>query len=153
MREALQIERAEIDRKTYELTQLEYSLEEKQRSVDDKQTQTNANSEEIQFQREDLEMRENALLREQQKLRADLEKLEMDGKNMELAITDEFDFEDKHYVLCAEVEGDMLNEEEGLYLFRAVSEGDDITVETIESEEEYNRIVDAYYEMCEEDEA
>lgn len=79
--------------------------------------------------------------------------LEMDGKNMELAITDEFDFEDKHYVLCAEVEGDMLNEEEGLYLFRAVSEGDDITVETIESEEEYNRIVDAYYEMCEEDEA
>lgn len=78
--------------------------------------------------------------------------LEMDGKNVELAITDEFDFEDKHYVLCAEVEGDMLNEEEGLYLFRAVSEGDDITVETIETEEEYNRIVDAYYEMCEEDE-
>lgn len=78
--------------------------------------------------------------------------LEMDGKNVELAITDEFDFEDKHYVLCAEVEGDMLNEEEGLYLFRAVSEGDDITVETIETEEEYNRIVDAYYEMCEEEE-
>ena len=78
--------------------------------------------------------------------------LEMEGKNVELAITDEFDFEDKHYVLCAEVEGDMLNEEDGLYLFRAVSEGDDITVETIESEEEYNRIVDAYYEMCEKDE-
>ncbi len=78
--------------------------------------------------------------------------LELDGKEVELAITEEFDFEDKHYVLCAEVEGDMLKEDEGLYLFRAISEGDDITVETIETEEEYNRIVDAYYELCGEDE-
>ena len=78
--------------------------------------------------------------------------LEMEGKDVELAITDEFDFEDKHYVLCAEVEGDMLNEEDGVYLFRAICEGDDITVETIESEEEYNRIVDAYYEICESEE-
>ena len=59
--------------------------------------------------------------------------LELDGKEVELAITEEFDFEDNHYVLCAEVEGDMLKEDEGLYLFRAISEGDDITVETIET--------------------
>lgn len=78
--------------------------------------------------------------------------LEMDGKEVELAITDEFEFEEKQYVLCAEIEGDMVNEEDGLYLFRAISEGDDITVETIESEEEYNRIVEAYYEMCEAEE-
>lgn len=78
---------------------------------------------------------------------------DMDGEEVEMAITDEFDFEEKHYVLCAEVEGDMVNEEDGLYLFRIVSESDDdIAVETIESEEEYNRIVEAYYKMCEAEE-
>ena len=75
---------------------------------------------------------------------------DMDGEEVEMAIIEEFDFEEKHYVLCAEVEDDMINEEDGLYLFRIVSESDDdIAVETIESEEEYNRIVEAYYEMCE----
>ena len=75
---------------------------------------------------------------------------DMDGEEVEMAIIEEFDFEEKHYVRCAEVEDDMINEEDGLYLFRIVSESDDdIAVETIESEEEYNRIVEAYYEMCE----
>uniref|UniRef100_UPI004057C99E DUF1292 domain-containing protein n=1 Tax=Agathobacter sp. TaxID=2021311 RepID=UPI004057C99E len=78
--------------------------------------------------------------------------LEIDRKEIEFAITEEFDFEENHYILCAEVNEDEIDDEE-LYLFRAVSEEDEITVESIEPEEEYNRIVEAYYELCGEDEA
>ena len=77
--------------------------------------------------------------------------IEMDGKEVEFAIKDEFDFEGKHYILCGEVKGEEINDEE-LYLFRAQMEENDITVESIETEEEYNRIVEAYYELCVEDE-
>ena len=76
--------------------------------------------------------------------------LELNGEEMEFAITEEFDFEEKHYILCGKVNGDML--EEGVYLFRAISEETEITVEIIETEKEYDRIVEAYYEMCEENE-
>lgn len=68
---------------------------------------------------------------------------ELNGKTMEWAITEEFEFEGKTYIVCAEVVGDELSDE-GLYLFEGVSEGDEITVRNIDSEEEYNRVVDAY---------
>lgn len=70
--------------------------------------------------------------------------LELDGKEVEYAITEEFDFEGKHYILCGVVEGDEIHDEE-VYMFRAVMEENDITVESIETEEEYDRIVEAYY--------
>ncbi|MBQ8624867.1 MAG: DUF1292 domain-containing protein [Agathobacter sp.] len=72
--------------------------------------------------------------------------LEMNGKEIEFAITEEFDYEGKHYILCGEVNGDEINDEE-VYLFRAVMEENEITVESIETEEEYDRIVEAYYEQ------
>ncbi len=72
--------------------------------------------------------------------------LELGGKDIEFAITEEFDFEGKHYILCGEVTDDEINDEE-VYLFRAIMEENDITVESIETEEEYDRIVEAYYEM------
>ncbi len=72
--------------------------------------------------------------------------LELNGKEMEFAITEEFDFEGKHYILCGEVTGDEINDEE-VYLFRAIMEDTEITVESIETEEEYDRIVEAYYEQ------
>jgi len=69
---------------------------------------------------------------------------DLNGKVMEWAITDEFEFEGKKYIVCAEVVGDSLSEE-GLYLFESVSEeGNEITVKNIDSEEEYDRVVDAY---------
>lgn len=71
---------------------------------------------------------------------------ELGGKTMEWAITDEFEFEGKTYIVCQEVVGDTLSDE-GLYLFEGVSEGDEITVRNIDSEEEYNRVVDAYCEL------
>lgn len=74
---------------------------------------------------------------------------EFNGKNMEWAIVDEFDFEEKTYIVCQEVVGDSLSEE-GLYLFEGISEGEEITVKNIDSEEEYNRVVDEYLRLCEE---
>ncbi len=72
--------------------------------------------------------------------------LEWNGEETEFAITEEFDYEGKHYILCGEVNGDEINDEE-VYLFRAVVEENEITVESIDTEEEYDRIVEAYYEM------
>lgn len=82
----------------------------------------------------------------EQLLEFDTFSLEMNGKDIEFAITEEFDFEGKHYILCGEVEGEEINDEE-VYLFRAIMEENDITVESIETEEEYDRIVEAYYAM------
>ena len=72
---------------------------------------------------------------------------ELNGKVMEWAIVEEFEFEEKTYIVCQEVVGDALSDE-GLYLFEGVSEGEEITVRNIDSEEEYNRVVDAYCELA-----
>ena len=82
----------------------------------------------------------------EQLLEFDTFNLELNGKEIEFAITEEFDFEGKHYILCGEVSGDEINDEE-VYLFRAVMEDTEITGESIETEEEYDRIVEAYYEQ------
>ena len=81
-----------------------------------------------------------------QLLEFDTFELEFDGRLMEFAITEEFDYEGKHYILCSEVHGDEINDEE-VYLFRAIIEDTEIVVESIETEEEYDRIVEAYYEQ------
>ena len=69
-----------------------------------------------------------------------------DGSEVELAVVDEFDFEDKHYVVCAVVEDDTINDE-ARYIYLSVIDGDDFTVEKIEKEFEYNRIAQAYLHM------
>lgn len=69
-----------------------------------------------------------------------------DGADVEMAVVDEFDFENKHYVVGALVEGDTINED-GLYIYRSIIEGDDFKVEKIAREFEYNRIAKAYMEM------
>lgn len=75
---------------------------------------------------------------------------ELNGKTMEWAIIEEFDFEKKTYIVCQEVLGDTLSDE-GLYLFESVENvGEEITVKNIETEEEYNRVVDAYCALTEE---
>ncbi len=72
-----------------------------------------------------------------------------DGEDVELAVVDEFDFENEHYVVGAVVEDDTINEE-GLYIYRSVIEGDDFKVEKIAREFDYKRIAKAYMEMDEE---
>ena len=69
-----------------------------------------------------------------------------DGSEVELAVVDELDFEDKHYVVGAVVEDDTINDE-ARYIYLSVIDGDDFTVEKIEKEFEYNRIAQAYLHM------
>lgn len=69
--------------------------------------------------------------------------LEMsDKKKHEFAIVEEFDHKEKHYVLVSEVKGDEITE--GVYLFRAESQGEDFIVEEIEDKAEYAEAVKAY---------
>lgn len=71
-----------------------------------------------------------------------------DGTEAEMAVMDEFDFEDAHYVVGALVEGDTINED-GLYIYKAVESEEDFEVEKIPAEE-YDKIVEAYMEIAEE---
>ncbi len=72
-----------------------------------------------------------------------------DGADVEMAVVDEFDFENKHYVVGAVVEDDTILED-GLYIYRSVIEGEDFKVEKIAREFDYKRIAKAYMEMDEE---
>ena len=72
-----------------------------------------------------------------------------DGSDVELAVVDEFDFEDKHYVVGAVIKDDVI-QEDGLYIYRSVIEKDGFRVEKITREFEYKQVVEAYMEMEEE---
>ena len=69
-----------------------------------------------------------------------------DGTEVEMAVMDEFDFEDKHYVVGALVTDDTISEE-GRYIYEYVPEGESFTVAKIKREFDYNRIAKAYMEM------
>lgn len=69
-----------------------------------------------------------------------------DGEELELAVVDEFDFENKHYVVGALIEGDTINEE-GLYIYKAQITDDDFTVEKIRNQVDYQKIARAYMEL------
>lgn len=94
-------------------------------------------------------MANQEVLKDEDMIEYDTFTYELNGKTMEWAITEEFEFEGKTYIVCAEVIGDELSDE-GLYLFEGISEGEEITVRNIDSEEEYNRVVDAYCKISEE---
>ncbi len=69
-----------------------------------------------------------------------------EGKEVEMAVADEFDYNHKHYVAAALVEGDTISED-GMYIYRVKETTDDFTVEKIESASEYKEIAEAYMEM------
>lgn len=71
-----------------------------------------------------------------------------DGSDVEMAVVDEFDFEDKHYVVGAVVEDDTINDD-ARYIYLSIIDGDDFTVKKIEKEFDYNRITQAYLHMDE----
>ena len=95
-------------------------------------------------------LKDENLTNEEEMVEYDTFTYELNGKVMEWAIVEEFEFEEKTYIVCQEVVGDSLSDE-GLYLFEGVSEGEEITVRNIDSEEEYNRVVDEYGKRCEEE--
>lgn len=72
-----------------------------------------------------------------------------DGTEVEMAVVDEFDFEDKHYVVGAVVKDDTIQEDGG-YIYESIVKGDSFTVEKIKREFDYKRITKAYMDMDEE---
>ena len=71
-----------------------------------------------------------------------------DGSDVEMAVVDEFDFENEHYVVGAVVKDDTIDEE-GRYIYKSVIKGDTFTVEKIKREFDYKRIAEAYMNMDE----
>lgn len=69
-----------------------------------------------------------------------------DGSDVEMAVVDEFDFEDKHYVVGAVIKEDTILDD-GRYIYQSIIEGDDFSVEKIKREFDYNRIAKAYMDM------
>lgn len=69
-----------------------------------------------------------------------------DGKEVEMAVVDEFEFEDKHYVVGALIVEDEIVDD-GRYIYECVFEGDDFAVKKIEKQFDYNRITQAYLHM------
>ena len=72
-----------------------------------------------------------------------------DGSTVEMAVMDEFDFENEHYVVGAIIKDDTVSGD-GLYIYKSIVNGDDFTVEKIKREFDYERIAKAYMEMEEE---
>lgn len=71
-----------------------------------------------------------------------------DGKKKEFAIVEEFDFEEKHYILVSEVKKDVVAEE--VYMYRSRTEDGEFIVENIEDRDEYARATAAYEAMYQE---
>ena len=68
------------------------------------------------------------------------------GSDVEMAVMDEFDFEDKHYVVGAVIKDDTIPDD-GRYIYEYIPEGDDFRVEKIRRDFDYRRIAEAYMEM------
>lgn len=70
------------------------------------------------------------------------------GDTVEMAVVDEFDFENKHYVVGSLIKDDEIIEE-GRYIYKCVMKESDeeFKVEKIAREFEYNRIAEAYMSM------
>lgn len=71
-----------------------------------------------------------------------------DGTEVEMAVVDEFEFEDKFYVVGALIKEDVIDEE-GRYIYEAVVEGEELSVKKIAKAFDYNRIAQAYMHMDE----
>lgn len=66
-----------------------------------------------------------------------------DGTEKEFAIMEEFDFEEKHYIVVSPVENNEIKE--GLYIYRAIVSGEELEVSRIEDVAEFEK-VSVYYE-------
>jgi hypothetical protein len=69
-----------------------------------------------------------------------------DGDEVEMAVVDQFEFENKAYVAAALVEGDTVSDE-GCFIYRIKVGEDDFKVEKITNQIDYNRVAEAYMEM------
>ena len=65
-----------------------------------------------------------------------------DGTEQEFALLETFPFEGRTYLLAAAVQGDALAEETCLY--RCEQDGDELIVNNIDDDEEYDRVAAAW---------
>ena len=69
-----------------------------------------------------------------------------EGNEIEMAVIDEFEFEHKNYVVGALIEEDTVKED-GLFIFKVKEAKEEIIVEKISSQTDYQKIAEAYMEM------
>ena len=69
-----------------------------------------------------------------------------DGRDVEMAVVDEFDIENRHYVVSCVVENDEIKTD-GQYIYRCHVQGDDFTVEPILDPKEFEWISRAYMKL------
>ena len=69
-----------------------------------------------------------------------------DGDEVEMAVIDQFEFENKGYVAAALVDGDTVSDE-GCFIYRIKMGEDDFKVEKISNQFDYNRVAEAYMDM------
>lgn len=69
-----------------------------------------------------------------------------DGREVELAVIDEFEYKHKNYVAVALIEGDTINEE-AMYIYKVKTGDAEFSVEKITNAREYEEIAKAYMEL------
>ena len=69
-----------------------------------------------------------------------------EGNEVELAVVDEFSYDKKDYVVGAVIEDDTINED-ALYIYAATVVDEELKVEKISSEAEYEKIAQAYMDI------
>ncbi|MBR2765021.1 MAG: DUF1292 domain-containing protein [Blautia sp.] len=76
-----------------------------------------------------------------------------DGTEQEFAIVAVFDLGDRDYcAICPIVDGDIVDEE-SITFFRYSEDGEEVTLDEIEDEDEYARVAQEYDILGEDDEA
>ncbi len=80
--------------------------------------------------------------------------VDLNGVTREWAIIEEFKYTykdvEKNYLICGEVIGDDISDT-GLYIFEGRSEGDELEVKNVDTEEEYIAVAEAYTSEVEEE--
>lgn len=69
-----------------------------------------------------------------------------EGKEVEMAVLEEFEYDHDTYVAAAEVEGDTINED-GVYIYKASLSDGELIAEKIMDKELYSQVVKAYMEL------
>ncbi len=69
-----------------------------------------------------------------------------DGRQIEMAVVDEFDYGKKHYVVSSVVEDDTILDE-GQFIYRCRIKDDGFEIDPITSKTEYAELTKAYLEM------
>lgn len=72
-----------------------------------------------------------------------------DDTEQEFAIMDEFEVDGKSYYVVSEVDGDEVSAD--IFVFGYHMEGDELYIDNIDDDEEYEKVAAAYDALCEEE--